>query len=152
MHETFPPSNGVAAGRTAEPILEVDEDRARRTWVDAVAAHPELQGKGRRNMQRVAMHMALSVGYDPRVWEYGRCWPLVGTLAEWCGLSRGGVQKILRRLEALGILMVTDRRPMSNLYTLYVGVDPWEYCSLVDDDWNDGWASGDTLAYYPQRP
>ena len=152
MHETFPPSNGVAAGRTAQPILEVDEYRAQHVWIQAVLTHPELQAGGRRNMQRVVMHLAYEVGYDPRLWEYGRCWPLVGTLAEWARLSRGGVQKILRRLEALGILMVTDRRPMSNLYTLYVGVDPWEYCSLVDDGRNDGWASGDALAYYPQRP
>ena len=90
MHETFPPSNGVAAGRTAQPILEVDEYRAQHVWIQAVLTHPELQAGGRRNMQRVVMHLAYEVGYDPRLWEYGRCWPLVGTLAEWARLSRGG--------------------------------------------------------------
>ena len=114
--------------RTEPPTPEVDHYRARHAWIEAVLTHPELQGKGRRNMQRVVMHLASDVRYDPRLPNYGQCWPTVATLAAHCHLGKRAVQGILRRLEALGILTVTDRRPMSNLYTLDVGVDPWEYC------------------------
>ena len=114
--------------RSEPPTGEVDYYRARHAWIEAVLTHPELQGKGRRNMQRVVMHLASDVRHDPRLPNYGQCWPTVATLADHCRLGRRPVQKILRRLEALGVLTVTDRRPLSNLYTLEVGVDPWQYC------------------------
>ena len=82
-------------------------------------------------MRLVAIQLALAVCYDPRLDEYGQCWPTVPTLAEWCQLSHTGVRKILRRLEGIGILMTTDRRPRSSLYTLELGVDPWGYCHPV---------------------
>ena len=120
-----PRTNSTA--RSGPPPLDVD--RARRAWVDAVLAHPELQGAHKLGMRRVAVQLAMSVCYNPHLSHYGQCWPTVGTLATWCGLSRYGVQKVLRRLVALGILTVRDRRPMSNVYTLDVGIDPWQYCS-----------------------
>ena len=111
MHETFPPSNGSAAGRTAPPLFEVDEDRARRTWVDAVAAHPELQGRGTRDMRRVALQMALTVEYDPQRAQYGQCRPTDAELVAWCGLSLHAVRRALRGLKARGILTVGVPRP-----------------------------------------
>ena len=149
MLETCLLPNGMAARRAAQPILEVYENDARSTWADAVLTHPELQGKGRRNMQRVVMYMAMSVRYDPRLPNYGKCWPTVSLLAGWYRLDRRTVQKILRRLEELDILTVEYRRPEPNLYTLDICVDPWQYCHLVDDGRNDGWRVGDTLPYYP---
>ena len=127
--------------RTEPPPLDVD--RARRAWIDAVSAHPELQGARKLGMRRVALQLAMSVCYDPRLSHYGHCWPTVATLASWCGLSRHGVQKVLRRLVALGILTVIDRRPKSNLYILDVGIDPWQYCSP---------APAETLAMPTQPP
>ena len=126
MHETFSPANGRA--HDAFPELRVDEGLGMRLWLRAAQNHPELQAKGRRNMRLVALQLAMSVCYDPRLSCYGQCWPTVDMLAEWCGLSRRGVQGILRRLEALGILTVEDRRPKSNLYTLRLDVNPWKYC------------------------
>ena len=120
-----PRTNSTA--RSEPPPLDVD--RARRAWSVAVTKHPKLRGARALGMQLVALQLAMTVCYDPRAADYGRCWPTAATLAEWCGLSRRGVRKALRGLEALGILTVTDRRPMSNLYALDVGIDPWEYYS-----------------------
>ena len=119
--------------RTEPPSPEVDCHRARCVWADAVLTHPELQGKGRRNMQRVVMYMAMSVRYDPRLPNYGQCWPTVATLAAHCKLARRAVRRLLRRLEELEILTVVDRRPLSSLYTLHLGVDPWTYCYPAAD-------------------
>ena len=130
----FPRKGSSAPRSPSTPRSEpppLDVDRARRVWVRAVENHPALQGANRRSMRLVAIQLALSVCYDPRLDEYGQCWPTVPTLAEWCQLSHTGVRKILRRLESLRILATTDRRPMANLYTLDVGVDPWGYCHPV---------------------
>ena len=137
--DTHSPRKGSSAARTNSgdrtepPTPEVDCHRARCVWADAVLTHPELQGKGRRNMQRVAMYLALSVRYDPRLPNYGQCWPIVATLMTHCRLDRRTVRRLLRRMEALGILTVIDRRPLSSLYTLHLGVDPWEYCYPAAD-------------------
>ena len=125
------PANGSSAPRANSKVTSdqtVDHHRARHAWMQAVLTHPELQAKGRRNMQRVVLHLALDVRHAPRSPHYGQCWPTVGALAAHCQLGKRMVQEILRRLVALGILTLTDRRPLSNLYTLDVGVDPWTYC------------------------
>ena len=131
--DTPPPRENTSAprspssSRSGHPTIDVD--RARRVWIEAVESHPALQENSCRSMRLVATQLALAVCYDPGLDDYGQCWPTVGTLAEWCGLSRYGVQKILRRLEAVGVLTVTDRRPRASLYRLDVGVDPRTYCS-----------------------
>ena len=64
--------------RTKPSTPEVDCHRARRAWIDAALAHPELQGARKLGMHRVAVQLAMSMCYDPRLSHYSHDCPSTG--------------------------------------------------------------------------